>query len=165
MPPRAPALGLHCVHIAEEFCQRLRCKPKARTPSPTPPPPASCEAKGEVKAGPDAPSPTPKPGPGCCCDGSIPLSVHFSVRDTALSVNQRNVVNSAELASEAGAVAGPGGCRGPHPALTSSCQPLRFLSEEGGRWLFLSRCWKEPILTISSDCIRMVRCLRVTEHC
>lgn len=42
-PPRAPgsaALGLHCVRIAEGFCQSLRSKLKARElPPPSPPPP------------------------------------------------------------------------------------------------------------------------------
>lgn len=79
-------------------------------------------------------------------------------------------LNSAELASAARRAAGPGGCRGQaasgftpclpcltHTLASSSCQSLRFLSEESSRWLFLFQYWKELwIFPLNTSKLRQV---------
>lgn len=77
-------------------------------------------------------------------------------------------LNSAELASEARRAAGQEGAVGQAasgftpclpclaPTLSpSSCQSLRFLSEESSRWLLLFLYWKEQTVNTSSEYIQI----------
>lgn len=44
----------------------------------------------------------------------------------------------------------------PQTLTSSSCQSLRFLSEESGRWPFIFQYWKEQIVNISSEYIQIM---------